>query len=218
MTAEEELVRQRLNLLQLAEALGNVSEACRRRGISRTQFYEYRRRFQAHGLEGPKDLPPIHKSHPLTTRPEVEERAIALSCQHPSWGCTRLSNWLKDTGTSISSPTVQRILIKHGLGTRYHRWLKLRERQATEGTELTEEQAAFMERQNRASKSVTPKPRSRLSSAQMHSSSSLRSTRMPGDGSGRLERRLMGRGGIAPSPCASGKPPQLTPPEAVSVC
>ena len=69
MTAKEELVRQRLNLLQLAEALGNVSEACRRRGISRTQFYEYRRRFRAHGLEGLKDLPPIHKSHPLTTPP-----------------------------------------------------------------------------------------------------------------------------------------------------
>jgi len=196
VTAEEELVRQRLNLLQLAEALGNVSEACRRRGISRTQFYEYRRRFQAHGLEGLKDLPPIHKSHPLTTPPEVEERVIARSYQHPSWGCTRLSNWLKDTGTSISSPTVQRILIKHGLGTRYHRWLKLRERQATEGTELTEEQAAFMERQNRAPRRATPKPRSRVGSAQMHSSTSLRSTRMPGYNRQRLHRGTLRRGAV----------------------
>jgi hypothetical protein len=35
--------------------------------VSRTRFYEYKRRFQTHGLEGLKDLPPIAKSHPITT-------------------------------------------------------------------------------------------------------------------------------------------------------
>lgn len=38
MSAEEKLARQRLSLLELAEVLGNVSEACRRRGVSRNQF------------------------------------------------------------------------------------------------------------------------------------------------------------------------------------
>ncbi|MBW1933007.1 MAG: helix-turn-helix domain-containing protein [Deltaproteobacteria bacterium] len=63
MTAEEKLARQRPSALELAQALGNVSEACRPRGISRTQFYEYKRRFQTHRLEGLGNLPPIHKSH-----------------------------------------------------------------------------------------------------------------------------------------------------------
>ena len=67
MKPEEKLARGRLSVLELAEALGNVSEACRRRGISRTQFYEYKRRFQTHGMEGLKDLPPVHKSHPMST-------------------------------------------------------------------------------------------------------------------------------------------------------
>ncbi len=35
--AEQKLARQRLSVLELAEALGLVSEACRRCGISRTQ-------------------------------------------------------------------------------------------------------------------------------------------------------------------------------------
>ncbi len=74
MKAEEKLARGRLSVLELAEALGNVSEACRRRGISRTQFYEYKRRFQTHGVEGLKDLPPVHKSHPMTTPEEVQEK------------------------------------------------------------------------------------------------------------------------------------------------
>lgn len=64
MKAETKIANQRLSLLELAQSLGNVAEACRQRGVSRTQFYEYKRRFQTHGLVGLKDLPPIHQTHP----------------------------------------------------------------------------------------------------------------------------------------------------------
>ncbi len=86
MLAEMKLAYQRLSILELAEALENVSEACRQRGMTRTQFYEYKKRFQERGLEGLKDLPPIHKSHPQTTPLEVQEQVIALSLEHPKWG------------------------------------------------------------------------------------------------------------------------------------
>ena len=68
-----------------------------------------------------------------------------MSLEHPAWGCTRLSNRLKLEGTSISSRRIRRIFIKHGMGTRYNRWLRLKERQASEPIELTEEQVAFQE-------------------------------------------------------------------------
>ena len=74
MDAATKIAKQRLSVLELAEILGNVSEACRRRGMTRTQFYEYKRRFQTHGLEGLKDLPPIPRSHPQTTPPAVVEK------------------------------------------------------------------------------------------------------------------------------------------------
>jgi hypothetical protein len=32
-------------VLELAERLGNVAEACRRGGIDRTSFYDWKRRF-----------------------------------------------------------------------------------------------------------------------------------------------------------------------------
>lgn len=144
----EKLAQKRLSILQLAEALGNVSEACRRRGMDRTSFYEYKRRFQTHGLEGLKDLPPIHKSHPQTTPPEVVEKVLALSLAHPAWGCVRLSDFLKLQGISLSSPTVQNILIKHEMGSRYERLLKLEERAATEPIELTAEQIRLIEKAN----------------------------------------------------------------------
>jgi transposase InsO family protein len=148
MKAEHKLARGRLSVLELAEALGNVSEACRRRGISRTQFYEYKRRFQTHGMEGLKDLPPIHKSHPMSTPKEVQEKILALSLDHPAWGCNRLSDHLKLEGVSISAPTVQNILNREGLGSRYERWLRLEQKTAEKEIELTAEQVAFIERHN----------------------------------------------------------------------
>jgi len=139
MTAEEKIARHRLSVLELGQALGNVSEACRRRGMTRTQFYDYKRRFELQGLEGLKDLPPIHKTHPQTTPPEIAEQIVALSLAHPAWGCVRLSAHLQLQGITVSSPTIQSILIKHGSGTRFERLLKLEERVASEPIELSPE-------------------------------------------------------------------------------
>jgi hypothetical protein len=54
----------RLSVLELAQELGSVSKACKQTRMDRTAFYEWKRRFQAHGLEGLEDLPPVHKNHP----------------------------------------------------------------------------------------------------------------------------------------------------------
>ena len=134
--------------MHLAEALGNVSEACRRRGISRTQFYEYKRRIQTYGLEGLKDLPPIHKTHPQTTPPEVVEKILELFLANPMRGCVRLSDQLKLIRISVSSPTIQKILIKHGMGSRYQRLLKLEEKALDHKSELTAEQVKAIEKAN----------------------------------------------------------------------
>jgi hypothetical protein len=86
INAESKLAYQRLSVLELAQHLGNVAEAYRQRGVSRTQFYEYKRRFQTYGIEGLKDLPPVHKSHPQTTPPEVVEKLLVLSLANPTRG------------------------------------------------------------------------------------------------------------------------------------
>jgi transposase InsO family protein len=148
MTADEKIARHRLSVLELAKTLGNVSEACRQRDMTRTQFYEYKRRFQTHGLAGLKDLPPIHKTHPFTTPPDVVDRLLAVSLEHPGWGCVRLSSMLKLEGISVSSPTIQTILIKHQLGSKYERLLKLEEKAAQAAIELTPEQVAQIEKAN----------------------------------------------------------------------
>lgn len=148
MNAETKIAQQRLSLLELAQGLGNVAEACRQRGVSRAQFYEYKRRFQTHGMVGLKDMPPIHQTHPQTTPPEVVDRLLAVSMENPTRGC----NWLHDRllleGISVSAPTIQGILNKHEMGSRYERLLKLEARALQEAIELTPQQVVWLEKAN----------------------------------------------------------------------
>ena len=68
----------------MAETHENISEACCRRGMGRTSFYAWKRRFQSHGLEALKDMPPILKSQPNQTTSETEEAILKCSLAHPS--------------------------------------------------------------------------------------------------------------------------------------
>ena len=146
--AGEKLARQHLSVLELAQALGSVSEACRRHGMDRTSFYEWKRRFQTHGLAGLKNLPPIARSHPQTTPAETVARIRALALQHPAYGCNRLEALLALEGRRVSAITVQKILNNQGLGTRHERWLALERKNAAEPLALSPEQVAFLEKLN----------------------------------------------------------------------
>ena len=146
--AASKVARQRLSVLELARELGNVAEACRQRGMDRTSFYEWKRRFQTQGFDGLKDLPPIHRSHPQTTPPEVVERIKDLALEHPAYGCNRHEAMLALEGVRVSSITIQKILNENGLGTKIDRWLALEARNAGTAIEITPEQAAFLEKLN----------------------------------------------------------------------
>ena len=52
MTAEKKIAQKRFTLLQVAERIRNLSEACRGHSVSRSQFYEFKRAFQEKGFIG----------------------------------------------------------------------------------------------------------------------------------------------------------------------
>lgn len=148
MTAEKKIAQSRLTLLQLAERLRNVSEACRHRGVSRSQFYEYKRAFQERGYDGLMDQPPIPKSCPHETPGETKEKIVRLSLLHPAWGPQRLSDHLRLEGVSVSPSTIRNLWIKENLETRYKRMLRLEEEKIGEEMDLTEEQIRLLEKAN----------------------------------------------------------------------
>jgi transposase InsO family protein len=171
MTAEKKIAQKRLTLLQVAERIRNVSEACRRHSISRSQFYEYKRAFQERGFDGLMDRPPIPRSFPNETPADVKEKIIALSLKHPAWGQVRLSDQLRLEGILVSPGTVRNIWIKEDLVTRYKRLLRLEEEKNGRDIDLTEEQIRFLEKANpcfRERKVESPYPGYLLSQDTFH--------------------------------------------------
>ena len=83
MTAEKKIAQKKFTLLQGAERIRKVSEACSGQSISRSQFYEYKRAVQERGFDG------FPKSFPNETPPEIKERIINHSIQHPARGPMR---------------------------------------------------------------------------------------------------------------------------------
>lgn len=142
------LARKRLSVLELAVELGSVSKACKQAGMDRTSFYEYKRRFQTHGLEGLKDLPPVHKSHPQTTSEEHQKRIVELALEQPTRGCNYLASLLAQEGIGVSFVTVQNVLNKHGLGSRYERLMALEQKALKSEITLTPEQSKLIEQAN----------------------------------------------------------------------
>lgn len=148
MTATTKLAQKRLTLLQLAEKLGNVSKACQMHKVSRSQFYEYKRAFQLHGLDGLIDKPPIPSSHPNELSDEVKQRIVDLSLEHPAYGQQRIADQLALEGIAVSATSVRNLWIRQNIETRYKRLLRLEEAHAEKGFELTEPQIRLIEKAN----------------------------------------------------------------------
>jgi len=148
MTAEKKIAQKRLTLLQVAEKLRNVSEACRRGNVSRSQFYEYKRAFQERGFDGLVDRPPIPKNFPNETPPDIREKVVRFSIEHPGLGQLQVSDRLRLEGVSVSPSTVRNIWLKEGLENKYKRILRLEEEKNGTDIELTAEQIRLLEKAN----------------------------------------------------------------------
>jgi len=148
MTAEKKIAQKRLTLLQVAEKLRNVSEACRRGSVSRSQFYEYKRAFQERGFDGLVDRPPIPKNFPNETPPDIREKVVRFSIEHPGLGQVQVSDRLRLEGVSVSPSTVRNIWLKEGLENKYKRILRLEEEKNGTDIEFTAEQIRLLEKAN----------------------------------------------------------------------
>src|SRR5215211_9385669 len=105
------MAKRRLAILRHAEEItGNVALTCRYYGISRQCFYTWRRRYDAHGLDGLRDR--SHRPHvsPNATRTEVVGKIIYLR-QHCHFGPAKIAMYLKRYHeVQISNSGVWRIL------------------------------------------------------------------------------------------------------------
>lgn len=111
-------VRMKLALLELAERLNSVSEACRLLGYSRQSFYRFQRIYEAQGPEGLQQA--TRKRRPLAKNrlsEQVEAAVLAMGRQHPTDGAERIAARLREMGHVVSGGGVRGIWTRHKLTT-----------------------------------------------------------------------------------------------------
>jgi transposase-like protein len=101
----------------LANSLGNVHEACRQMGVSRSQFYKWCKLESEVNGDGKS----ARRRHPHAIPDGVRERVPKLAVEFPEWGCDRIAHYLGLHGQYASPTTVQKILTEQGLRTRKDR-------------------------------------------------------------------------------------------------
>jgi transposase InsO family protein len=139
MTLEDSIHIQRLRVLREAERLGNVSEACRRHGMSRTLFYRLRGRLEQYGPDGvhPKRRQ-ARRGRPSPLGVQAERRVIAFALAWPTCGPQWFSDQLAREGLTVASTTIWRLLHRVHLGTRRARLAVLEQHSAATVGLLTE--------------------------------------------------------------------------------
>ncbi len=145
MTTQEKLIRRKLSLLELAEFLTNVSQACRINGCSRQHFYDVKQAYEEHGMEGLKEKSRRNPCLKNRVAPEVEEAVVQMAIEYPAYGQVRAANELKRKGIVVSGGGVRSIWMRHNLETVKKRLRVLEEKAAKEGIVYTEEQLRALE-------------------------------------------------------------------------
>lgn len=79
MTTEQKLIRKKLSLIDLAEYLQNVSQACKINGVSRQHFYDIKKAFDEEGIEGLREKSRRKPCMKNRVAPEIEEAVINMA-------------------------------------------------------------------------------------------------------------------------------------------
>ena len=145
MTQTQYIIGRKLNILELGKTLGNISDACRKLGISRQHYYDIKKAIEEEGLEGllekSRKVPRIGNR----VAPEIEQKVLEYSLEFPTQGQVRVSNELRKQGIQVSAGGIRSIWVRHGLQVKSLRLRRLEQWAAENGEVLTESQVKALE-------------------------------------------------------------------------
>ena len=118
-------IQKKLEVLQLAEKLGNVTEAARPSGVSRDTIYRHRKLIKEGGLQSLKRQVRGDHIHRNRTDQEIANTVIEFSLDNPHLGQLQVSNQLKKHyHIELSASGVRNVWLRENMQTcalRLHR-------------------------------------------------------------------------------------------------
>ncbi|MGX3067119.1 IS481 family transposase [Ursidibacter arcticus] len=140
------LIKHKTGLLNLAEELGNISQACKLMGMSRDTFYRYQQAVEKGGVEAL--LNQNRRVPNLKNRVDeaTEQAVVKFALDFPAYGQVRASNELRKQGIFVSAGGVRSIWLRHNLANFKQRLNALEKEVAEKGIILTENQVQALER------------------------------------------------------------------------
>lgn len=111
-------IQKKLEVLELAEQLGNVSEASRVSGVSRDTIYRHRRLIKEGGVQALKRQISEDHIHANRTEQDTAEAIIEFSLENPHLGQVQVSNHLKKSNhIDISASGVRQVWLRENMQT-----------------------------------------------------------------------------------------------------
>lgn len=148
MTEQQYLIKRKLNVVEFADQMKNISEACRKLGISRQHYYDIKNTLKEEGIEGLMEK--SRKGPRIANRfsAEVEQAILDYCLNEPTHGQVRVANELnRKNGWSISGGGVRSFWLRNDLQTKGLRLKRLERYSAKKGIVLTESQVKALEEQ-----------------------------------------------------------------------
>ena len=142
----QNIIRHKTGLLNLAAELGNISKACRVMGVSRDTFYRYQAARDTGGVEALFDVSRRKPNLKNRVDEAIEEAVVQFAVEYPAHGQARASNELRKRGIFVSPSGVRSIWLRHDLANFKQRLAVLEKKSAEEGIVLTEAQVQALER------------------------------------------------------------------------
>lgn len=139
------IINRKVNIIELGSALGNISDACRKLGVSRQHYYDIKQALLEDGIEGLIEKTRRMPRYGNRVAPELEQHVLQYSLEFPTHGQVRTSNELKRQGIIISAGGIRSIWLRHNLEKKSLRLKRLEAWSAEHSNILTESQVQALE-------------------------------------------------------------------------